>query len=291
MSYDLLFRRAVDFHQNGEFDKAEMLYRQILETVPGKSRGSEPSRADCPNQRHPSGSRPGLFYRAIKADGSRAPFHFNLGISLNCWNKPYEALEAFSRAAELDSSLKEAWLQIGNIRQELHQTAEAEKAYDRALKIDPGYAEAQLRKILLAPQTALSQLQTLQKQFPEEPLIDFELARIFLARNDYPSAQLHARKAVRSLPDSSEPLTLLGQACLAGGQITEAENCFTSALQISPNDIFALINLANIETGNQQYELAEAHYRRAIELDAKNFDARLNHGTLLYRQQRLSEAA
>lgn len=34
MSYDLLFRRAVDFHQNGEFDKAEMLYRQILETVP-----------------------------------------------------------------------------------------------------------------------------------------------------------------------------------------------------------------------------------------------------------------
>lgn len=289
MSYDLLFRRAVDFHQNGEFDKAEMLYRQILETVPenpevlnllgliAQIKGIHQEAA-------------GLFYRAIKADGSRAPFHFNLGISLNCWNKPYEALEAFSRAAELDSSLKEAWLQIGNIRQELHQTAEAEKAYDRALKIDPGYAEAQLRKILLAPQTALSQLQTLQKQFPEEPLIDFELARIFLARNDYPSAQLHARKAVRSLPDSSEPLTLLGQACLAGGQITEAENCFTSALQISPNDIFALINLANIETGNQQYELAEAHYRRAIELDAKNFDARLNHGTLLYRQQRLSEA-
>ena len=155
MSYDLLFRRAVDFHQNGEFDKAEMLYRQILETVPenpevlnllgliAQIKGIHQEAA-------------GLFYRAIKADGSRALFHFNLGISLNCWNKPYEALEAFLRAAELDSGLKEAWLQIGNIRQELHQTTEAEKAYDRALEIDPGYAEAQLRKILLAPQTALA---------------------------------------------------------------------------------------------------------------------------------------
>ena len=84
MSYDLMFRRAIELHEQGEFDKAEQLYRQILETVPenpdilnllgliAQVKGVHEEAA-------------GLFYRAIKADGKRAPFYFNLGISLNCW--------------------------------------------------------------------------------------------------------------------------------------------------------------------------------------------------------------
>ena len=151
----------------------------------------------------------GLFYRAIKADHNRAVFYFNLGISLNCWNKPHEAVEAFSRAAELDTGMKEAWLQIGNIRQELGQTNEADKAYEQALKIDPGYAEARLRQALLTPKTAAAKLQILQQQFPDEPLTrDTNL--IIKIRPPEPVYALYQRRGLQTFPQSFHILCQYG---------------------------------------------------------------------------------
>ena len=34
MTYDFMFSRALELHQDGRFAEAEQLYRQILETAP-----------------------------------------------------------------------------------------------------------------------------------------------------------------------------------------------------------------------------------------------------------------
>ena len=36
MSYELMFKNAVALHEAGQFEQAENLYRQILETAPGQ---------------------------------------------------------------------------------------------------------------------------------------------------------------------------------------------------------------------------------------------------------------
>ena len=289
MSYDLMFRRAIELHEQGEFNKAEQLYRQILETVPenpdilnllgliAQVKGVHEEAA-------------GLFYRAIKADGKRAPFYFNLGISLNCWSKPYEAIEAFSNALKYEPQMKEAWLQIGNIRHDLGQTNQAQNAYEQALKIDDKYCEALIGQIMLTPENAISKLQELKTKFPNEPQIDFELSRLFLDKQDYSNALRHAQNAATAYPDNPEVQTVLGQAMLGLGQIGPAETNFNRALELDANNILAHLNLADIKMWQQDYNSAEKHYLRVLELDRNNFAAHLNYATLLYKEHRLSEA-
>ena len=289
MSYDLMFRRAVELHEQGEFDKAEQLYRQILETIP--------ENPDILNLLgliaqikgiHEEAT--GLFYRAIKADSKRAPFYFNLGISLNCWGKPYEAIEAFSNALKYEPQMKEAWLQIGNIRHDLGQLSQAQDAYEQALKIDENYCDAQIGKIMLSPADAIKKLQDLQGQFPNEAKIDFELSRLFLDKQDYKTALLHAQKAQTKYQDSSEIQTILGQTLLGLGQIKQAETHFSQALELDANNILAHLNLADIKAQQQDHNSAERHYLRVLELDRNNFAAHLNYATLLYKEHRVSEA-
>ena len=289
MSYDLMFRRAIELHEQGEFDKAEQLYRQILETLPenpdilnllgliAQVKGVHEEAA-------------GLFYRAIKADGKRAPFYFNLGISLNCWSKPYEAIEAFSNALKYEPQMKEAWLQIGHIRHDLGQTNQAKNAYEQALKIDDKYCEALIGQIMLTPENAISKLQELKTKFPNEPQIDFELSRLFLDKQDYSNTLLHAQNAAAAYPDNPEVQTVLGQAMLGLGQIGPAETNFNRALELDANNILAHLNLADIKTWQQDYNSAEKHYLRVLELGRNNFAAHLNYATLLYKEHRLSEA-
>lgn len=289
MSYDLMFRRAIELHEQGEFDKAEQIYRQLLETVPGNPdilnllgliaqvKGVHEEAAS-------------LFYRAIKADGKRAPFYFNLGISLNCWGKSHEAIEAFSNALRYEPKMKEAWLQIGHIRHDLGQISSAKEAYNQALKLDDKYCEAMIGKILLAPKNAISQLQELKAKFPNEPQIDFELSRLFLDKQEFQNALLHAQNAAAVYPDSPEVQTVLGQALLGVGHIGLAATHFSHALELDANNILAHLNLADIKSQQQEYDSAEKHYLRVLELERNNFAAHLNYATLLYHEHRLSEA-
>ena len=289
MSYDLLFRRAIELHEQGEFDKAEQLYRQILEAIPenpdvlnllgliAQIKGVHEEAA-------------GLFYRAIKADDKRAPFYFNLGISLNCWGKPYEAIEAFSNAITHEPNMKEAWLQIANIRHDLGQISQAENAYSQALKLDENYCEAMVGKIMLDPKSAIYNLQELQNKFPHNVQLKFELSRLFLAQQDYQSALLQAQDIATDCQNTTEIQTLLGQIFLGLNQITPAQNHLTRALELDGTNILARLNLADIQAQKQDYTSAERHYLRVLELDRNNFAAHLNYATLLYKQHRLSEA-
>ncbi len=291
MSYDLLFQRAIEYHQNGDFEHAEPIYRQILETVPhhpdilnllGLIAQAKNIHQEAIN----------LFYQAIQADNTRAQFYFNLGISLHLWNKPYEALEAFEKSAQLAPNTKEVWFEIGNIHHELNQKEQANFAYKKALELDNEYINVRIAQIMLnnSNDNAISELTKLQQSYPNEALIDLQLGTLYFQQQNFPLALSHITKAANNLPTNEEANSLLGVLLLKNNQIQLAKEAFEYTLEIAPNNITAHINLGNIETQNQNYPLAEKYYKRAIELDRKNFDAHHNYATLLYHQNRLSEA-
>ncbi len=291
MSYDLLFQQAIKFHQNGDFNNAEQIYRQLLETTP-----NQPDIlnllgliAQAKNIHQEAIS---LFYQAIQTDDKRPQFYFNLGISLHLWNKPYEALEAFEKSAQLDENIKETWLEIGNIYRELKQIEQAKIAYTKALNIDNQYIEALIYNTILnfSPTDALSQLKNLKELYPEAIQIDFHLGKIYFHQQNYTQALPHLTLAVQHFATHEEANSLLGQTLLAINDNTSAKNIFLRTLEIAPNNLPALINLGNITTNEKDYPSAEKYYRRAIELDKKNFDAHHNYATMLYHQNRTSEA-
>lgn len=287
MSYDLMFQQALALHEQGQFDEAENLYRQILETAPqnpdvlnllglvAQAKGIHNEAVE-------------LFYKAVCKAPTHAPFYFNLALSLDLWGKPHEALDNYRKALKIDPGIKEAWNNIGTLCQKLGQAAEAETAYRRAAALDSEYAEPRVN--LARMNNDLSELKALAKRFPHDALSLYFLADEHYRTGEYDLAAEYAAQAAANAPTDAEIKILSGLICLAQENTAEARICFQKALALDPRSVPALVNLANLETAAGEYETAEKHYKRALELSPQNLDAHINYADMLYRQKRLPEA-
>lgn len=287
MSYDLMFQQALALHEQGRFDEAESLYRQILETAPrnpdvlnllglvAQAKGIHNEAVE-------------LFYKAVCEAPTHAPFYFNLALSLDLWDKPHEALDNYRKALKIDPGIKEAWNNIGTLCQKLGQAAEAETAYRRAAALDSEYAEPRVN--LARMKKDLSELKALDKRFPHDALSLYFLADEHYRAGEYDLAAEYATQASANAPTDAEIKILSGLICLAQENTAEARICFQKALALDPRSVPALVNLANLETAAGEYETAEKHYKRALELSPQNLDAHINYADMLYRQKRLPEA-
>lgn len=286
MSYDLMFQQALALHEQGRFDEAESLYRQILETAPrnpdvlnllalvAQAKGIHNEAVE-------------LFYKAVCEAPTHAPFYFNLALSLDLWDKPHEALDNYRKALKIDPGIKEAWNNIGTLCQKLGQAAEAETAYRRAAALDSEYAKPRVN--LARMKKDLSELKALAKRFPHDALSLYFLADEHYRAGEYDLAAEYAAQASANAPTDAEIKILSGLICLAQENTAEARICFQKALALDPRSVPALVNLANLETTAGEYETAEKHYKRALELSPQNLDAHINYADMLYRQKRLPE--
>ena len=287
MSYDLMFQQALALHEQGRFDEAETLYRQILETAPknpdvlnllglvAQAKGIHNEAVE-------------LFYKAVCAAPTHAPFYFNLAFSLDLWGKPREALDNYRKALTLAPDLKEAWNNIGTLCRKLGQTAEAETAYRRAAALDTEYAEP--RANLADMNNDWTELEALTERFPHDALSFYFLANHYYHIGNYTQAAEYAARASSNAPADAEIKILSGLICLAQKHTNAARLCFQKALAVDNRSVPALVNLANLETASGDYETAEKHYKKALELSPQNLDAHINYADLLYRQKRLPEA-
>lgn len=290
MSYDLLFQRALSLHDAGNLVAAEQIYRQILETSPrqpdvlnllgliAQSRGIDQEAVN-------------FFYQAIRcAPEEKAPYYFNLGVSLANWHKPREAAEAFQKVIALAPDVKETYVQLANLYRDQNQPEQAKHYYKQALTKDPQYYEALVRLALLdATAKAAVKLKELSTQFPEEPLAFYHLANLCRQDKNMADAETYARKALELAPENADINLLLAEICLQKGDRQQAQPFLQQTLQTDPDNISALINRANF-LSEQNEDEAEKLYLRALELDKNSFDACLNYAVLLQKQHRLPEA-
>ena len=136
MAYDNLLQQALELHQSGELDKAEVIYRQIMETAPENTqvmhflamiavaKGAFEVAID-------------LLYKAIAKDKKVAPYHFNLAMALQGKGFYKEAADEYKTALKLDSSFApEAYNNIANIYKQKGDFKAAAKAYKDAIKAD-----------------------------------------------------------------------------------------------------------------------------------------------------------
>jgi tetratricopeptide (TPR) repeat protein len=111
---------------------------------------------------------------------------FERGLELEQTGAPYEAIiDAYRKAAELDSGSAGALVNLGTVFFNGHAWADAETHYKKALEIDPGY-----------------------------PLAHFNLGNLYDEWGDVPSAQHHYGEAIKLNPsyaDAHYNLALLHQ--------------------------------------------------------------------------------
>lgn len=284
MGYDLLFQQAVRLHENGELNKAENIYRQILETAPDNP--------DVLNLMGLIAQAKGLheqacgwFYRAIRQAPDAAAFYFNLGLSLFNDNHPHEAVDAYQKAITLQPRQKESYNYLAEVWRSLGNKDAAAENYRKALELDAEYLDARINLAYLNQDTAA--LERITAQHPDNAMAVYYLSLVYRAAGQ----NLKAFELLQKMTDCP-----VFDIQLARGELAlefapdQAENCFAAALDLNPRSVNALINLGNFAVSRNDFQQAERYYQRALELDNTDLEAHIGYADMLHRSGRKAEA-
>ncbi|NQX88666.1 MAG: tetratricopeptide repeat protein [Halioglobus sp.] len=177
-----------------------------------------------------------------------------------------------------------------------HGLIELEKSQSR-------YTDAQHRQLQLAlqdlvslfnagqTQRALAQAKRLAQAHPEEPLIHNLMGAACTALRQYSEAIACFQRAIKLQPDYAEAFSNLGAACNETGNQSGAIAAYSRALKLQPGFYEAHNNLGNVYRDCARLEEALASYRRATELKPDFAAAHNNLGTILSDLGRYDEGA
>jgi tetratricopeptide (TPR) repeat protein len=300
-SVDALLQAAVEFHNTGNLDKAEELYRKILENDPKN-----------PNVLHLLGFLAhqlgfgeeglALIKEAISYKPDIALFHSNLAKVCLAVKDSEQAEVAYRRCLELESgnldimndlanllsnkekgpgnkSLQEAYellekvivekpmvpeyqINFGNILRDKGQEKKAIACYEKAKDIDPKFHGAALRNIGL--------VHTGKK--------DFDLAKKFLNR------------ALKINPKDSAALNNLGEVFVFDRQLDKGIECFQKALELDTDNALIYRNMGRALMRRRRDEEALEAIQMSMELDSSETEAYGLFASVLRNMEKFDEA-
>jgi Flp pilus assembly protein TadD len=150
-----------------------------------------------------------------------------------------------------------AHFQLAYVYTALKRTDEARAEYARTVAIDPKMSEAYLN-----------------------------LGMLLLDKQEDAAAIAPLRKAVELLPAQSRPRNLLAVALDRSGDRAGAAESFEALIHLDPNDITALDYLGWAALRRGKPDEAEARFRRALEVQPKELEARRGLGQSLDAQKK-----
>jgi predicted O-linked N-acetylglucosamine transferase (SPINDLY family) len=253
------FERGKQLHQAGQWQQAEILYRQALAVDPGHAdslhqlgvlalQSGQPDRALA------------CFDQAIKLQ-PMAPYHNDRGNALRHLGRLSDAEAAYREALRLRGRFPDALNNLCTALLMLGRFADAEVCGRKAVRLKPDSPEA--HNYL---GHALSQL-----------------GRIAEAEACY-------RAALRLNPNSPDAWNNLGCCLKDLDRAADAEPCFRAALRLQPNSAEALANLADALHKLERSEEAESCCRAALRLKTDFPTAHNTLGSILGALGHLAEA-
>jgi Flp pilus assembly protein TadD len=187
-----------------------------------------------------------------------------------------------------------AWNYLGMAYQHADRVPEAERAYQRALGLNPGLSEARFnlgclwlaQNKLEAAKTEFTAF-TLGRQNEVQGFL--KLGAVQLRTREPSAAELSFSEALRLSPHNAEAWNGLGLARLQRGGASEAAQCFDNALKQQPDYRPALLNLAIV---SHQYlkdrQFALEKYREYLALKPTPANADALSATVRQLEQELS---
>src|SRR5215470_6858608 len=103
-------------------------------------------------------------------------------------------------------------------------------------------------------------------------------------------AEAAARLAIQCDSHCADAWDTLGTILFDRGAIAESRDCYQRAVQIRPDFLSALNNLAVVLHNLGQFDASETYYRKALKFQSNNFEIQLNFANLLGELTRYQEA-
>ena len=205
----------------------------------------------------------GTLWRATLAQNPRSYLALNnLGSLLVEQGKAADAVPLLQRALEVEPGFAEAHHNFGNAFLKLGQLEEAFRSYQKAVEIEPSNALAQNN-----------------------------LGSLLLKKDKPTEAIPHFQAALKARPDFAEAYYNLGNAQLQLGANDEALVSFQKTVVARTNYAAAHNNIGNILFGQGKTVEAIQHLQRALASEPDNISVRENLTKAFLVENRLAEAA
>ena len=265
------------------------------------------------------------FRQALRIEPSSARLHYYLGLSLSSAGKNPESLEELRRSIELDGNVLEPRPLEGVVLNESGRRAEAEEAWEAALRIDPASTVALdwLAKARIADEQfdgaidllagaprdtgltldlalaysrsgffdkAADTLSAALEANKGDLSLSQALATVCVQSHRYQDAQLVLKNALDLHPNDTATELLYLEVLILQDENETARPIAQQLLQANPHNFDALYLNGIIESDAQEYEQASAHLREAVKLNPSHYDARYNLGVVLAHLHQNDEA-
>ena len=226
---------AVQYHQAGRLEQAELLYRQILQR--------DPRHADA--------------------------WHL-LGVAASQSGRHQVAAESIQRAIALNPKVAAFYGNLGNVYTSLGQLEEAVNSFQQALKLQPNFVDAQLnlgiafkdQRQLAAAEASFQQALRLK---PDHPVAYNNLGIVSREQGQYEAAIGYYQRALQVNPNFADAYSNLGNALNDLGRVEEAIVAYRQAVRLKPDFAEAHLSLATVLllTGNLPAGWPEYEWRFA----------------------------
>lgn len=267
MNVQEAMQSALQHHQAKNLQKAEIIYKEILEVQPDNYMVYN-NLANVLREKGQLDEAIFCYRKAIEINPDNAMGYNNLANAFQEKGAIDEAVLYYLKALSLkpdfamaNNNLAVAYCNMGNICRGKDRLEEAIDSYQRALKANPNIAQAY-----------------------------YGLADIFLVQNLLDEAAACFEKALHFSPPDSKLYTHLGYLFHQKGQFNKAVDFYQKAIEINPESFDAYNNLGSIFRQNGQLEEALAYYQKAIEINPEFTDVYINLGNVCQDRGQITEA-
>jgi protein O-GlcNAc transferase len=205
ISIDQELAKALQYHQAGQLNKAEEIYKRIIEVNPNHSESlhllgviaSQAGKKDIAVK---------LINKAIQHNPGNSIYYYNLGNVLKEQDNLTEAVSSFQKALEINPNYTKAYNNMGTIFTKQGRFDEATSCFQKVLEINPNHAGA-----------------------------NNNMANMLMDQHKPAEAIYYYQKALEINPDLAEAYHNLGNALKDQNRLTEALSSYQKALEINPD--------------------------------------------------------
>jgi predicted O-linked N-acetylglucosamine transferase (SPINDLY family) len=283
----------MQYHQAGNLQQAEQLYRQILQ--------ADPRHADalhllgviaCQVGRHDLGLE--YIGQAISVNPYYGDFHRNLGVAYQELGRLDEAAACFEQTLGLKPEDAAACYKLGRVRHQQGKLDEAVAWYQQALWLRPDAEAHTSLGIAFVAQGRLTEAIACYRQAlglrPDLARTHYNLAIALHKQGSVAEAIARYQQALHLQPDFPEAHCSLGNALKDQGNRAEAIACYRQVLHLHPDFAEAHYNLGLAFYERGDMDEAVACCQQALRLRPDYAEAYNNLGIVLQLQGKLEEA-